>query len=769
MAHNALADRLRRAAEGGGVTKDDGLRLRLTLLAVVAGLAFALAFPSIPLAASSVAVGVWSWRTRATKMTLPTRRLVMGFCLVTIAGGVWLGWGQLATLEAVPVLVGYVVLLLLWVRQFLRRTLGDERQILVMSGVLIVIAALESSDLLVGGCVLACTLLAVSCTIRVHVATHAQGADGGRPGRGGFGASVDAIGAHPERDLRRTIFASTIIALGLTLAIFVFFPRSPIPSRSFLGASHERESGFSEGISLREPRRIDLTDQEVMLVQWLGPDGKPAILAEPLRLRGQVLERYDPATQQWHPRDRARNLFLVTDPTSFTTLTQEPIDERFNTYTQRVTLRSSPSPVIFSAWAPIAVRGITSQVFVFDPRSATLRAMDAESAGDLPGYELRVQPAPSPETRRLLMRPSAALPRRPSFPVAAVTNHARQLLLAAGEPDPADTSLPALAAPERWERNERIAGIFERELLRSTYEYTLDLDEFTLMEGRDPIDLFLTTHRFGHCEYFASALAALCQASGVDARIVVGFVVDDQSADDGTIVVRGANAHAWVEVRTGDAHWKTFDPTPAAAAMSDAARASAWTDSFAWLTRPIEDLWRRQIARFDARAQTSLLSRGAETLREAAESIISTVVRTAVRSGSDGVFGLAAWAWIASVLVSVGVALAIAMIVVRRVRHRRLALGLSRRDRARARAAMRDGAFYVDALDALAAAGLHRPAPIPPRAFVRRIAERNEAAAHVFGTIVDRFYAVRFGARRLDASERESNAALVDALRLSLR
>lgn len=77
----------------------------------------------------------------------------------------------------------------------------------------------------------------------------------------------------------------------------------------------------------------------------------------------------------------------------------------------------------------------------------------------------------------------------------------------------------------------------------------------------DPILDFLTLHRAGHCEYFASALVLLARAQGIPARVVGGYRVGAVNPLTGLAVVRERNAHAWAEVWHGDA-WHRLDPTP---------------------------------------------------------------------------------------------------------------------------------------------------------------------------------------------------------------
>lgn len=77
----------------------------------------------------------------------------------------------------------------------------------------------------------------------------------------------------------------------------------------------------------------------------------------------------------------------------------------------------------------------------------------------------------------------------------------------------------------------------------------------------DPLLGFLTTRKAGHCQYFASALAVLAREEGLPARVVTGFRGTTWDDDDGALVIRASDAHAWVEVWLGD-RWVTVDATP---------------------------------------------------------------------------------------------------------------------------------------------------------------------------------------------------------------
>jgi transglutaminase-like putative cysteine protease len=96
--------------------------------------------------------------------------------------------------------------------------------------------------------------------------------------------------------------------------------------------------------------------------------------------------------------------------------------------------------------------------------------------------------------------------------------------------------------------------------LDAGYRYRL---EHHATPGVDPVLDFLTTQKEGHCEFFASALALLARSLGIPARVAAGYRVTEKNGWSDHWVVRGRNAHAWVEAWV-DGAWDTWDPTPAA-------------------------------------------------------------------------------------------------------------------------------------------------------------------------------------------------------------
>jgi transglutaminase-like putative cysteine protease len=100
------------------------------------------------------------------------------------------------------------------------------------------------------------------------------------------------------------------------------------------------------------------------------------------------------------------------------------------------------------------------------------------------------------------------------------------------------------------------ARIIERHLEQQK-RYSLDVDR----PSGDIASEFLFEMEAGYCTYYATTMVTMLRSQGIPARFVTGYT-PGQSVDD-DYVVRGLNAHAWVEVYFPGYGWQQFDPTPA--------------------------------------------------------------------------------------------------------------------------------------------------------------------------------------------------------------
>jgi transglutaminase-like putative cysteine protease len=81
--------------------------------------------------------------------------------------------------------------------------------------------------------------------------------------------------------------------------------------------------------------------------------------------------------------------------------------------------------------------------------------------------------------------------------------------------------------------------------------------------GTDLVDFFLfdaAQGRIGYCQHYASAMVLMARTLGLPARVAVGFAPGEE-AEDGTYLVREANAHAWAEIYFPGYGWQIFEAT----------------------------------------------------------------------------------------------------------------------------------------------------------------------------------------------------------------
>lgn len=101
----------------------------------------------------------------------------------------------------------------------------------------------------------------------------------------------------------------------------------------------------------------------------------------------------------------------------------------------------------------------------------------------------------------------------------------------------------------------------------SDFSYSTDV---SVLRGSGALDTFLFDTKIGYCEYFATGMAVMLRATGIPARVAVGFLPGELTLprDPGvgrtydTYTVSTSDAHAWVEVLFPGYGWIKFDPTP---------------------------------------------------------------------------------------------------------------------------------------------------------------------------------------------------------------
>jgi transglutaminase-like putative cysteine protease len=101
--------------------------------------------------------------------------------------------------------------------------------------------------------------------------------------------------------------------------------------------------------------------------------------------------------------------------------------------------------------------------------------------------------------------------------------------------------------------------------IRSGFTYTLAPGTYGDDNPNAAIDEFWLDRKQGFCEHFSTAFVVIMRALGVPARLVTGYQGADPELQDGYVVVRQANAHAWAEIWVAGRGWVRVDPTAAVA------------------------------------------------------------------------------------------------------------------------------------------------------------------------------------------------------------
>jgi transglutaminase-like putative cysteine protease len=303
-------------------------------------------------------------------------------------------------------------------------------------------------------------------------------------------------------------------------------------------------------------------------------------------LRGAALDEYIDGSWRRGPRQYEEDTLIEGAPVNVLESSRRAIR-----MTQATTLRSAArNGPVFVAWQPVRVRPTAgNDRMVLTPETLTLRR---DGGSGMVSYEADLAwPRQDPDVE--YERYGA------SFDSEVVRRHALAAL--AGdriEPDPAKRPVVD---------DQRAARAIES-YLSKRFAYSLQAGASPM--GSDPIDWFLDVRKAGHCEYFASAMAAMCRSVGMESRVIAGYVATEWNETQDAYVVRESNAHAWTEVEIGGGYWMTCDPSP----QDELHAVQRGNDRLAsWFGRFLDDMnyaWNRGVVAFDENRRVSLL--GAE-------------------------------------------------------------------------------------------------------------------------------------------------------------
>ena len=335
----------------------------------------------------------------------------------------------------------------------------------------------------------------------------------------------------------RRAAGTTALGLPVMVLLFVLFPRiAPlwgVPTEAI------GKTGLSNQMEFGAMNEIANDDSIAMRLKFDGPVPPP----DQRYFRGPVLTRFDGKT--WRAPDtrfseswvRGRDDLATQGPALRYEVTLEPLR-----LPVLPLLEMSPGRPGTELALPdlTLVRGPELQWLSPRPITERLRLTATAHIGWEAGLSLnRLQQA------RNLELPLGGNPRAVAW--------AREL-----------AAQPRFAGLDAGPRAEALADALLAHVRSNDFIYTLAPGRYGETSPH-VIDEFWLDRRLGFCEHFASAFVVLMRAMGVPARIVTGFQGWDAEPQDGYLVVRNANAHAWAEYWVEGKGWLRSDPTAAVA------------------------------------------------------------------------------------------------------------------------------------------------------------------------------------------------------------
>ncbi len=701
----------------------------------------------------------------------PLPRLVANAITLVIFAAIALQLSQ--TPQAKIIIIGQFLVLLQLVKLYEQRGNRDYAQLLVLSLLLMVAAAINTASLLFALIFITYLFLSLYCCLLFHLKAETDTA------RAAIAVPADvpnpAVLRKDERHLsssmRRLTALVAVVSLTMAVVVFLIMPRRT--GAGMFGQLQYRQqqslTGFAETVSFQHVARITQNEEIVAWVK-LSQDGQPVRRVEPLLLRGLTLSVYngtgdrvgDLGPWQWGRGWDLNGNELNTQYTQGTWRPDPPLDQS-GLLRMDIQLMPSATRVMFAPPGLWSMMVSSRDLRVtYDRYDGSVMSLDAITArldySTLSSGDLFTEPLPA-DVRRITTAPIAR----------EIAEYARQPEVSGRAEDgtPLVELLERTTDPAARQQIIRaIADSIQRHL-KTTFTYTLDLtDARELRDGstmRDPIATFLTRLKRGHCEYFAGAMTLMCQSLGIDARMVIGFKSDDYNQLNGLWVVRQSHAHAWVEVPI-DGRWTTYDPTTGRESVREP---SGLFSRARQLFDFLEYTWQDNVVAYDNNTRDNLL-----------QSFETTMTNTAIQSsrtmsGWGDWFDAARFYGMSAKLLGAFIGLMLAGVVVAigwfvwerwRLMRRARRIGLGTLPAPMQMKLVRQLGFYDVLIQMLQRRGIVRPDHLTPREFSQTLTFLPPEAFETINRLTGIYYRVRFGEAELDGSQHSRLLEVVDRL-----
>jgi len=741
---------------------------RLLYLQVMLGLsAFAMAERNPGFFLVAGAIALFSWYLVEGPEGRP-----LGRWLINLGGLAALA-GMLLELQVLGVGIlqaaGHLMTWLQVVLLFSRKRIQDYVLILVLSLMQMLCASLLSVSMFFGLLLMVYSLAAVWTAGAVALKVAADRAHRAAQ----LAAASDALprpaAAGGVRMRRQFHVLTAAVALGVTSLAVLFFIFSPRYERFGVPDSWSRlvarpTIGFTDEVRLGGPPPSPDSQAAVMTVTFKQDEVPVGGGGSLWRLRGASLDEYDPFEHSWSRGRGVTGMDRALGPFGRWWLVQSP--PKAAPVVAEIMLRAPPQGRLFVPYPPLFIESENLERIRFNPldqevkllgqrhRPVNYRVLAPLSAASEPAPQfVGASPTTAPVSRGDRWDPQRYARGWPVEP-----ERLRRLAEQIG----AESAAESLEMPHRPQ--ERLAVALTR-YLRSQYTYTLAPPPSVAQQ--DPTLAFLFGHRQGHCETFASALAALARACGLRARVITGYLVSEFNAMGGYYVVRESDAHAWCEIEC-DGSWRTFDPSPPADVNQEHRSPDSWLRRARHFYEYLDFAWVRSVAAYDQHRRSALMADLVDQWVSLERGIGQkwAILHAAI--------GPSVWprvlSYVGLALVAAGLALATSAMAGRFLANRRWRRRLDLRSLPRRQARQLAGelGFYLLMLRLLERRGYRRPFWQGPGDFARTLLRLQPLVMAPVGPLTELFYEVRFGGSAPDAERRRQARRLLRHLNLNL-
>lgn len=698
-------------------------------------------------------------------------------------------------------IIGLFLVLLQIIKLFEQRANRDYAQLVILSLLLMVAAAINTASLLFGLLFIAYLFLSLFVCLLFHLKVESEEARKAiaLPDIEPNPATLRQDQRYLSSSMRRLTALISIISVAMAVMVFLFFPRGT--GANLLGPLQFKPpralTGFSEQVGFQQVARITQNTAKVADVRLYRND-KLVEGTQPLYLRGLTLDHYTGvgADNRWSRQPyqwvrllrRGDEVPLDREDSQVQLIGAAPSDG--DVWRQEVTLQPTGSSVLFARAGVVSIGMGRRSSVVFSPYDRTLQLGESVMqpieytvvSNDRLPYLVYVD---SEVPRRRYWSGGGGMgpggfggsferpPRPRSIIDPRIPEYARRPEVSGVGPNNVPLVQLRDQAIERMKADGTYAadGLFEPPTqydtaiaaamvrhLQNTFTYTLDLTDAARIEG-DPMVAFLYDLKRGHCEYFAGAMTLMCQSLGIPARMVIGFRCDEYNAIGHYYGVQQNHAHAWVEVRLGEAvenaEWITFDPTTGR--LDNTQRQLSFMTRIQHFFDYLEHTWANNVIAYDRGARDNLV-----------QNLETSMTRTVV-AGSQNFDRFPQWLqtenWrISSTLLTGLVVLAVSALIGAigwfvwerwRLRRRAERIGLDVLPADERLRLVRQLGFYDNLVRLLERRGMTRPRHLTPMEFSDSLAFLPADAYHTIRRLTEVFYRIRYGRHELTPAQRE--------------